>query len=134
MRLVLRSKRWRRTGGSMMTHSGTLKFVRPLAFHSGWAITLLLSGFTGGPAALADSNYFQPGNLLLSRSLYDNNPNNVQAGVTQLPPNCTTATPCVTATNDGTYPLVWNNDIVDSSFGITAKIILDQLTPSGALV
>jgi hypothetical protein len=41
---------------------------------------------SGGPAALADSDYFQPGNLLLSRALYDNNPNNVQAGVTQLPP------------------------------------------------
>jgi hypothetical protein len=118
----------------MMTHTGTLKFVRPLAFHSGWAVTLFLSGFTGGPAALADSDYFQPGNLLLSRVIYDNNPNNVQKGVTLLPPNCTTATPCVTATASGTYPDVWNNALVDGSFGITSKIVLDQLTPSGALV
>jgi hypothetical protein len=72
--------------------------------------------------------------LLLSRAVYDNNRNNVQKGVTQLPPNCTTATPCMTATYDGTYPYVWNNDLVDGSFGITAKIVLDQLTPSGALV
>jgi hypothetical protein len=118
----------------MMTHSGTLKFVRPLAFHSGWAVTLFLSGFTGGPAALADSDYFQPGNLLLSRVIYDNNPNNVQEGVTLLPPNCTTATPRVTATASGTYPYVWNNALVDGSFGITSMIVLDQLTPSGALV
>ena len=89
---------------------------------------------SGGRAALADSDYFQPGNLLLSRALYDNNPNNVQAGVTQLPPNCTTATPCATAISNGTYPYVWNNDTVDASFGITAKIVLDQLTPSGVLV
>ena len=40
----------------------------------------------------------------------------------------------VAATSDGTYPYVWNNDLVDGSFGITAKIVLDQLTPSGALV
>src|SRR5207245_6643863 len=28
----------------------------------------------------------------------------------------------------------WNNDLVDPSFGITSKIMLDQLTRSGALV
>ena len=86
---------------------------------------------SGGPAALADSNYFEPGNLLLSRALYDNNPNNVQQGA-QLPPNCTAN--CKTAISDGTYPYVWNNDTADTSFGITAKIVLDQLTPSGVLV
>ena len=88
---------------------------------------------SGGRAALADSDYFQPGNLLLSRALYDNNPNNVQKEVTQLPPNCAAAN-CMTAISDGTYPYVWNNDTVDGSFGITAKIILDQLTPSGVVV
>ena len=63
-----------------MKYTGTHRFARPLAFHSGWAVTLFLSGFTGGPAALADSDYFQPGNLLLSRVLYDNNANNVKVG------------------------------------------------------
>jgi hypothetical protein len=29
---------------------------------------------------------------------------------------------------------VWNNDTVDSAFGITAKIYLDQYTPAGTLV
>jgi hypothetical protein len=38
------------------------------------------------------------------------------------------------ATADGTYPTVWNNNLADGSFGVTAKIILDQLTPSGVLV
>ena len=36
------------------------------------------------------------------------------------------------ATDDGTYPTVFNNDLVDGSFGITSKIFLDQLTPSGS--
>jgi hypothetical protein len=81
------------------------------------------------------SDYFQPGNLVVSRSVYDNNPNNVT--VEQLlPPNCqATQAGCNgNATNDGTYPYVWNNDLVDSSFGITSKIFLDQYTPSGAFV
>ena len=34
------------------------------------------------------SAYFTPGNIVVSRSVYDNNPNNVVAGVTVLPPNC----------------------------------------------
>ena len=75
---------------------------------------------------------------MVSRSVYDSNPNNVTVGQT-LPPGCANTMvgcgmPPVTATNDGTYPTVWNNDLVDGSFGITSKIILDQLTPSGALI
>ena len=65
--------------------------------------------------------------------MYDNNPANVVAGKTSLPPNCLPAN-CVTATDDGSYPQIWNNTLVDGSFGITAKIVLDQLKPTGALV
>jgi len=36
--------------------------------------------------------------------------------------------------NDGSFPLVWNNDLVDGSFGITSKIFLDQYAPAGVLV
>ena len=76
-----------------------------------------------------------PGNLVISRSVYDNSPNNVQVGQL-LPPNCqqTQAGCNGNATNDGSYPLVWNNDLVDGSFGITSKIFLDQYTPAGVLV
>jgi hypothetical protein len=86
-----------------------------------------------GSTAIAQngSAYFYPGNLVVSRSVYDNNSNNVQVGMT-LPPNCTNS--CVQAVVDGTYPFVWNNDVVDASFGVTSKIFLDQITPSGALV
>ena len=84
-----------------------------------------------GPAAFAQSGgtYFLSNNLLLSRVVYDNKRSNVVVGM-QLPPGCAPAH-CVSAITDGTYPYVWNNAQVDGSFGITAKIILDQLTPSG---
>ncbi len=79
--------------------------------------------------------YFDPGNLVISRSVYDNDPNNVTVGQL-LPPGCEmTQGGCAgNATNDGTYPYVWNNDLVDGSFGITSKIILDQFTVAGTLV
>jgi hypothetical protein len=51
-----------------------------------------------------------------------------------LPPNCVPANGCATAITDGTYPTVFNNDLADASFGITSKIFLDQITPSGTLV
>ncbi len=87
---------------------------------------LLTASASGG------SDYFAPGNLVVSRSVYDNNPANVAVGE-QLPPGCTGAN-CVSATSDGTYPYVFNNDLVDASFGVTSKVYLDQLTPSGAHV
>jgi hypothetical protein len=81
------------------------------------------------------SDYFYPGNLVVSGSVYVD-ANNITPGVTALPPSCSPAncpTP-VTAVVDGTYPYVFNNDTVDGSFGITSKIFLDQITPAGTLV
>ncbi len=105
--------------------------LRTLARQLAMVSVTILAGAVAGTA----QTYFQPGNLVVSRSVYDNNPNNVQIGET-LPPNCqATQAGCAgTATNDGTYPTVWNNDIVDGSFGITSKIVLDQFTPGGSLV
>jgi len=78
--------------------------------------------------------FFFPDNLLVTRSVYDNNAKNVVAG-TVLPPNCAaTMGGCSApsgAPNDGTYPSVWNNVIYDASFGITSKIFLDQMTQFG---
>jgi hypothetical protein len=99
---------------------------------SSLAVVVLMSGLAVGTGAYADDDDnvgFTPGNLLVSRAVYDNNVNNVQAGVTQLPPNCI-ASACVTATDNGSYPNVFNNSIVYGSFGITAKIVLDQIRPS----
>jgi len=52
--------------------------------------------------------------------------------VTQLPTGCVSE--CVTATAGGAYPEVWDNDVVDGNFGVTSKIMLDQLAPDGALL
>ena len=75
--------------------------------------------------------HFAPGDLLVSRSVYDDNPANLQVG-SVLPPGCQSG--CAAASTDGTYPYVWNNDLVDESFGITSRIYLDQLAPNGALL
>src|SRR5208282_6817427 len=99
--------------------------------------TAMVAGFAA--YAQGGSAYFYPGNLVVSRSVYDNNSNNVQVGE-MLPPNCDTTMPvtpppvCVSAGYDGTYPSVFNNNLIDSSFGVTSKIFLDQITPSGALL
>ena len=118
-----------------MNATGSRFFARLPIFQSSLAVTLFLSGVVGATGARADDDgvEFKPGNLLVSRAVYDNNPANVVAGKTLLPPNCV-APNCVTATTDGTYPNVWNNDAIDGSFGITSKIVLDQLKRSGELV
>ncbi|MFP5228933.1 MAG: hypothetical protein ACLGXA_15045 [Acidobacteriota bacterium] len=75
-----------------------------------------------------------PGNLIVSRSVYDNRAANLTVGQ-PIPPNCPAASgACVTAAYDGTYPYVFNNDVVDGSFGITSRIFLDQITPRGRWV
>src|SRR5260370_3347646 len=99
-------------------------------------LSLTIALITGSAAyAQKDSDYFLPGNLVVSRTVYDNNPSTIQPGAT-LPPNCaSTLGGCSPgAVNDGTYPTVWNNNLSDSSFGITSKIFLDQITPSGTPV
>ena len=124
-----------------MNVAGLRVYSRPPAFRMGLAVTVFLSGVAGTTGAFADEddfgfrpgNSFAPGNLLISRSVYDNNPTNVVAGTTLLPPNCV-APNCVTATDSGAYPFVFNNVITDLSFGITSKIVLDQLKPSGKFI
>ncbi|HEY3773348.1 MAG TPA: hypothetical protein VGL69_10170 [Solirubrobacteraceae bacterium] len=75
----------------------------------------------------------QPNHLVVSTSQYEQA--DIQPGVTMLPPGCTVgASGCVTAQYDGAYPYVFNNDIVDASFGVTSPINLDQFSRSGKLV
>jgi len=78
-----------------------------------------LPGFGGG---------IIPGNLLVSESFYQGNPGVIR-GQTQLPPGCTTG--CVTATANGGYPQVFNNDLADASFGVTSRIFLSEMTQAG---
>ena len=101
-----------------------------------FALALLATTALGGTLAFADEiTFFAPGHLLLSRSVYDAPANIITPGVTQLPPGCTPGN-CVTATADGTYPTVFNNAIVDASFGVTAPILIDEMliVPSGDVV
>lgn len=116
------------------------KETRPLRgrslFNTRFAVAVLATTALGGTLAYADEvTFFLPGNLLLSRSVYDSPANIITPGVTQLPPGCTPGN-CVTATADGTYPTVFNNAIVDASFGVTAPILIDEMLtiPSGDVV
>jgi hypothetical protein len=81
-----------------------------------------------GAGGFPGAGGFGPGNLLVSESFYQGNPG-IVAGQTQLPPGCTTG--CVTATANGSYPQVFNNDLVDGSFGVTSRIFLSEMTPAG---
>jgi hypothetical protein len=109
------------------------KEVRPLRGRSlsnaRFAVALLAGTALGGTAAYADeATFFLPGNLLVSRSVYNSPADVITPGVTQLPPNCV-APNCVTAVADGTYPTVFNNVLADASFGITAPILIDEMLP-----
>src|SRR5579862_9604687 len=90
------------------------------------------AGFGGG------HDRFIPGKLLVTTGVWTTNAD-ITAGSTQLPPNCGTANPafvtCGTAVAPGTYPIVFNNDASDGSFGVTEPIVLDELDPaSGRLI
>jgi hypothetical protein len=101
------------------------------------SIALLSAPFIHAQGSVVEPSagmYFYPGNLVVSRSVYDNKADNVKVGA-MLPPNCAnTAGPCAPATSNGKYPEVFNNVIPDPSFGITSQIFLDQITPSGFLL
>ena len=58
------------------------------AAYLGGASVIAVSLAVPAAPAQADSSYFLPNNLLVSRVIYDNNSDNVVAGVTQLPPGC----------------------------------------------
>jgi hypothetical protein len=99
-------------------------------------------------------DHFEPGNLVVSRSVYVGTSGTVTTGET-LPPGCmagsvnvpllppappppndTTAVKvkCAKAVADGTYPTVFNNNTADGSFGVTSPIFLDQMTPDGRFI
>jgi hypothetical protein len=88
---------------------------------------------------------FRPGTLIVSRSVYTGDATTVSVGQT-LPPGCVARTvtlpllaggtttvkvKCATATADGSYPGVFDNDKADGSFGVTSPIFLDNLTTRG---
>ena len=104
--------------------------IAPLAL----ATLALPAGLHAQDFGFPQHSQFYPGNLVVSRSVYDGNAGTVTVGEA-LPPGCVVANvaagSCVTAAFDGTYPTVFNNAPIDGSFGITSRIFLDQITPWG---
>src|SRR5262252_1556285 len=83
------------------------------------------AGLGALPARASASATMTPGNVLVSTSTWQQDAS-ITAGTTQLPPSCGTRAknPCHTAVAAGTYPIVFNNDSVDGSFGVTQPILL----------
>lgn len=84
--------------------------------------TSIASCLFAAPAARAQG--LLPGDLLISGSVYTDPSTAVVAGSTQLPG--ATAGQTVTATNDASYPYVFNNEGVDAAFGITTPVFIQQ--------
>ena len=94
-------------------------------------------------ASASAQTAFTPGNIVVSRSVYSATAASLAVGQV-LPPVCPATAVCAKATgkatDSGAYPSltstdnVFNNNLVDGSFGITSPIFLDQLTPTGTVV
>jgi hypothetical protein len=108
---------------------------------------LILSTLAIATSSALAAQEFQPNSLVLSRSVYSGDASTVSVGQT-LPPGCiaktvtlpllsggvtTVKVKCATATADGTYPTVFENDVPDGSFGVTSPIFLDNLSTEGKL-
>lgn len=131
------------------------KIVKRILFLAALAISVMSISapriFAGTTASDGDDRdhserfEFKQGTLVLSRSVYVGNPGIVSVGQI-LPPGClartvtlpllaggttTVKVKCATATADGTFPTVFNNDGPDGSFGVTSPIFLDNLKTNG---
>ena len=125
------------------------KILVSAAIAAALAAALAAGIFVTSVAANDDDDFghfgFFPGTLVLSRSVYVGKASTVTVGQT-LPPGCVAGTvevpllaggtvsvkvACGTATSDGSYPTVFNNDKSGGSFGVTSPIFLDSITPDG---
>src|SRR6478672_5044634 len=91
------------------------------------ALAAIVGACPAVASAAADNTHTSPRDLLVSTSRYREA--DIQPGVTQLPPGCTSG--CAAATADGAYPYVFNNDLVDPSFGVAAPIVLQRIGSGG---
>ncbi len=111
----------------MKRYRSTSRWRRPVVLVT--AVAALTGSATLLSPALASAGPLTGGNLLVSTSVWTQDAA-VTAGTTQLPPGCgSAAAPCSTAVAPGTYPLVFNNDGPDSSFGVTQPIVFDEIDP-----
>ena len=112
----------------MRPRTGIAAFLTVLSAAGVLAAATTASASTARVADHRQSHDLIPGDLLVSESYYRNDPD-IVAGQTVLPPGCTTG--CATAIANGDYPFVFNNDTVDGSFGVTSRLFLREITPSG---
>jgi hypothetical protein len=75
---------------------------------------------------LVNAPAFQSGNLMVSRTVYAGTAATVTVGQT-LPGGGV-------ATNDGTFPNVFKNEVPDPSFGVTSPIYVDRMSNDGTTV
>src|SRR5260370_25930982 len=95
--------------GRNSLHTNKRKFI---------LLSLTIALITGSVAyAQKDSDYFLPGNLVVSRTVYDNNPSTIQPGAT-LPPNCASTLGGASPgpVNDDTYPTASDKHVSPSTF------------------
>ena len=91
-------------------------------------IAALISGLFAGASAPAFAAAFDAGNLIVSKTVYQN-----VGDVSSLTVGA--ALPFGgTAAGDGSFANVFKNETPDPSFGVASAIFLDQLTTSGSLV
>jgi hypothetical protein len=83
----------------------------------------------GGGTAFGDHRkpLLSPGDLLVSEGYYIKDPGLI-AGTTLLPPGSASAAAAIA---NGVYPGVFNNDTIDSSFGVTSPLVLTEITAEG---
>ena len=104
----------------------SLRPVHGVALFSGVCSVIAIGA--ASPAAWADESFLRPGSLIISSSAYDRSQGAVASlKVGTVLPNSATAT--TTATSDGNYLTVWNNESVDASFGVTSPIRLTAVDP-----
>lgn len=87
------------------------------------AIAMAAMAVTAAPAA---AQAFLPGNLVVTRTVYEGTASTVAIGQT--------LSGGVAAIADGSFNNVFKNESVDASFGVTSPIYIDQLTTSGVRV
>lgn len=100
------------------------------------AITATSVGAVPAKASRGHATSLTAGNLVVATSTFQYVPG-VVAGRTLLPAGCvqgSSTNPCATAVTGGGYPGIFNNSSVDGSFGVTSKIVLQELKPNGKLI
>jgi hypothetical protein len=90
--------------------------------------SVLLMSAVASPVAQAGQPFLLPNSLIISSTTYDRNQGAVASlTVGSTLSNTNTATTAAVAGNS--YPLVWNNALVDGSFGVTSPIFLSDVEP-----